>query len=175
MSARRTLLLLVLPIALAVVARGQVSDQSPFLPAAATGQPTAPTGAFELTGVIEGGRSVKVCVTRTDLKRSSWIDVGKTEDGIEVLSFDRKTDTVSIRAAGTVHTLRLKLPAVAGASPAQAVTSQVSVAPAAQIPLPPLTTNEEKEREARMLVSDLLEIGVQQRRQYEEAQKKKKG
>ena len=42
-------------------------------------------------------------------------------------------------------------------------------------PVIPLTTREEQEREARMLVSDLMEIGMRQRKAYEEAQRAAKG
>jgi len=38
-------------------------------------------------------------------------------------------------------------------------------------PVIPLTTREEQEREARMLVSDLMEIGMRQRKAYEDAQR----
>lgn len=41
-------------------------------------------------------------------------------------------------------------------------------------PIVPVTTREDQEREARMLVSDLMEIGMRQRKAYEEAQKKAK-
>lgn len=48
-----------------------------------------------------------------------------------------------------------------------------SAAPAAPIqPATPETTQAKQETEARMLVSDLLEIGMAQRRAYEEAQRK---
>ena len=43
--------------------------------------------------------------------------------------------------------------------------------PVAQVAQPVPTTTEEKEREARMLVSDLLEIGMIQRKAYEDAQR----
>jgi len=39
------------------------------------------------------------------------------------------------------------------------------------IPPPPANSQEEKETEARMLVTDLLEIGQEQRRAYEAAQR----
>jgi hypothetical protein len=39
-------------------------------------------------------------------------------------------------------------------------------------PVAPVVSKEEQEREARMLVSDLMEIGMRQRKAYEEARKK---
>lgn len=62
----------------------------------------------------------------------------------------------------------MKQPTVIGTSGITVAT--VPVAPT--VPLPPPSSPAEAEREARMLVSDLLEIGMQQRKAYEEAQRK---
>jgi hypothetical protein len=62
----------------------------------------------------------------------------------------------------------MKQPVVVASSGTSAAT--VPIAPV--VPLPPPSTPAEAEREARMLVSDLLEIGMQQRKAYEEAQRK---
>ncbi len=61
----------------------------------------------------------------------------------------------------------------AGASPAPAALPAEAAAPAAPRPPPPVPGSvAHQEQEARMLVSDLLEIGMAQRKAYEEAQKK---
>jgi hypothetical protein len=147
-----------------------VLRDSPFLPAggAAAPAPAAPE-AHEFTGVIVSGANVLVNLTDTQAKRSVWIAVGRTDEGIEVLEYDRKADAVSIRLkGGDIKRLALRQPSVAAASGATVAT--VAVAP--MVPLPPPSSPQQAEREARMLVSDLLEIGMQQRKAYEEAQRK---
>jgi hypothetical protein len=72
-------------------------------------------------------------------------------------------------------------PVTVAAAPAPAATGGVAAAPAAPAPTDaaapaapaaPLTETQKQEQEARMLVSDLLEIGMAQRKAYEEAQRK---
>ncbi len=143
--------------------------QSPFLPPetpAAT--PAAARPTHEFTGVIVAGNSVLVNIADVQSKRSFWIMVGQSSDGIDALSYDGKTENIVVRAAGQTKTLTLKKPVVAAHS--GPVVATVAVAPT--IPLPPPSTPAEAEREARMLVSDLLEIGIAQRKAYEEAQRK---
>jgi len=61
-----------------------------------------------------------------------------------------------------------------GQPPPQQVPLSNEVGPAGgKLPaVAPVSTKEEQEREARMLVSDLMEIGMRQRKAYEEARKK---
>ncbi|PTY05623.1 hypothetical protein DB347_14735 [Opitutaceae bacterium EW11] len=132
--------------------------------AAATGQ--AGQGAHELVGIIATSSQTLVGITQTATKRSIWIPVGKTVEGIEVVSCDPKQDRAVIRVGGETKTLALR---------AATVTSAPASGPAAVATLPALAkpgTQAEQEREARMLVSDLMEIGMQQRKAYEEAQRK---
>lgn len=60
---------------------------------------------------------------------------------------------------------------VVGAAPSPANTPVEATSPKSEGPAKPLTVARQEE-EARMLVSDLLEIGMAQRKAYEEAQKK---
>jgi hypothetical protein len=62
------------------------------------------------------------------------------------------------------------MPAITPAANASGVSPAASNAPAA--PPTPAEIQTRQETEARMLVSDLLEIGMAQRRAYEEAQRK---
>lgn len=143
--------------------------RSPFQPPAAEAPaPAVVAGAHEFTGVIVVDKSVLINLTDTQKKRSFWINVGKSSDGIEVTTYDPKKDQVTVRIGGEAKTLALKQPAIAARSGNAVAT--VPVAP--NVPLPPPATPAEAEREARMLVSDLLEIGMQQRKAYEEAQRK---
>jgi len=143
--------------------------QSPFLPpATAPAAATAEASAYEFTGVIIAGKSVMVNITDVGAKRSTWVTIGQSADGLDALSYDAKIESVVVRIASQTKTLLLKKPAVAASS--GPVVATVAVAPL--VPLPPPSTPQEAEREARMLVSDLLEIGIQQRKAYEEAQRK---
>lgn len=167
---RRLAVPLLAALAAGLGAAEPVLRESPFLPAAGAATPAAAAPeAHEFTGVIVSGAGVLVNLTDTQARRSVWIAVGKTVDGIEVLEYDRKADAVSVRLkGGELKRLALRQPAVAATSGATVAT--VAVAPV--VPLPPPATPQEAEREARMLVSDLLEIGMQQRKAYEEAQRK---
>ena len=69
--------------------------------------------------------------------------------------------------AGAVATL----PATASGQPG-APAATPPAAPASPTSQPPMTEQAKQEQEARMLVSDLLEIGMAQRKAYEEAQRK---
>lgn len=143
--------------------------QSPFLPPETAVAPAAAAPAsYEFTGVIVAGKNVMVNITDVAAKRSVWVGIGKSEDGIDALSYDAKAESVAVRMADQTRTLLLKKPAVAATS--GPVVATVAVAPT--VPLPPPSSPAEAEREARMLVSDLLEIGIQQRKAYEEAQRK---
>lgn len=168
-------LALLIAVASAVHAPAQTQTASPFLPTAQVGTGIAPasSGPIEFTGVLTTKQTVLVSLTHTEKKRSQWIAVGASADGLEVLRFDAKTSQVTLRHAGVEHTLTLKQPVISASNAAGATATLSGPAAAiAQIPLPPLITKEEQEREARMLVSDLLELGMQQRKAYEEAQRK---
>ncbi|MBX7122346.1 MAG: hypothetical protein K1X42_09470 [Opitutaceae bacterium] len=155
----------------AACARGDAParKQSPFLPPQTVTAPaaTAPS-SYEFTGVIIAGKNIMVNIADVAAKRSVWVSIGRSEDGINALSYDAKAESVVVRIADQNRTLFLKKPAVAANSGPAVAT--VAIAPT--VPLPPPSSPAEAEREARMLVSDLLEIGIQQRKAYEEAQRK---
>lgn len=154
-------------------------EKSPFLPppGAAQAQPTSAT-EFELVGMTIVGRDRMVSILRLADQRSTWVPVGRTVGEITVVRYDSDRDEALVRVGGRELTLRMRkatvtggtndIPAAAGTA---ARTSSAEVAPTLTVPSKPLTPTEEKEMEARMLVSDLLEIGQQQRKAYEEAQR----
>jgi hypothetical protein len=124
------------------------------------------------------GKETLLSITREKDKRSTWIAVGKSSNEITVLSYDPKKDEAVIEADGKKLTLPMrKAAAVIPASARPAPNAHVAPPPStpvatpapAEIKMPPLNQQEEKEMEARMLVSDLLEIGQQQRKAYEAA------
>lgn len=149
---------------------------SPFLPVGkATVEAAAAPSTYALLGVIASPQETVVNIGIAAEKRNLWVPVGQTVDGIQVVSLDGQATEVVIRAQGQTHTLTLKRAVIASARPASAPPPL----PAGAVQPPPLPagparplTQAEQEREARNLVSDLLEIGLQQRRAYEEAQRK---
>jgi hypothetical protein len=156
------------------------SKDSPFLPpsSAAQNSPSA-ASAYALTGMTVVGKDTLLSITNQSDKRSVWIPVGKTEGDITAVSYDAAKETAVIRAGGQSYNLTLKKGAVlpGPAMPLPQVTAPSTAAapaatlPAVEVPKGNLSPQEEKEMEARMLVTDLLEIGQQQRKAYAEAQR----
>ena len=164
--------------AVAADARAQTPiTESPFLPpatAAATAKGSTP---YELAGMSVAGKATLLSITRVRDKRSFWVPVGQTVSEITAVSYDPKTDQATIKAEGQLLTLSMRKSVVVSAPvsrqpiPTPATEFRPATLPAVSIPPPPATEQEEKETEARMLVTDLLEIGQEQRRAYEEAQR----
>lgn len=165
------------------------ADDSPFVQAgggSAAGAKAGAPEAFELAGVSVSSAATQVCIFDAQAKRSRWIAVGATADRIQVVSYDAKSERAVIRVDGVQRELGLRRATVASLNPPPTWTNN-RTAPAAVImpspaapgppaPTPPtpakLAQIQKEEREARMLVSDLLDISIQQRKAYEEAQKK---
>jgi hypothetical protein len=156
----------------ALVVSAQAS-QSPFLPSGAADTPqAAQDSGAELVGVISTNKQTLVGINEKITHHSLWVPVGQTKDGIEVVSCDAAQNRAVVRIGGQTRTLVMH-------------ESPTSTTPASQVKfingtpaLPPqpvaMTENEQKENDARMLVSDLMEIGMQQRKAYEEAQRNAK-
>ena len=187
-----------LPLVLAAFALGLSSraaaqstpaKNSPFLPApgSAVAAPTNSSETLQFSGVSVDGPKTFVSLLDTQTKKSRWIAVGSTIEGLNVVSYDAQRDQVVVRIGGADKTLSLRkssgvtasanlnyTPLVASfALPASATGAPAIPAPTMGTPVPPPTTPTAKaEQEARMLVSDLLDIGIIQRKAYEEAQKK---
>ena len=151
---------------------------SPFAPVGATAGPGNQRGeAFELAGASSQGARTDVCIYERDHKHSQWIPVGGFVDGIRVVSYDPDKDTAVVIISGTRRELTMRR-ATAGAhlaavQPARSI-GPAPASPIASAPQPAAgqeatTTAAQDQREARMLVSDLLEIGAQQRKAYQEA------
>jgi hypothetical protein len=150
---------------------------SPFLPPSTAAAASKGETAYELSGMSVAGKATLLSITRVRDKRSFWVPVGQTNGEITAISYDPKTDQATIRAEGQLLTLSMRKSAVTAAPvgrpqpmPATPQTRPAALPPVA-IPPPPANSQEEKETEARMLVTDLLEIGQEQRRAYEAAQR----
>ena len=166
------------------VAGEPLAKDSPFLPrstatAAAAG---AANEGYQLAGYVAQDKGGMLSVTRVSDKRSFWTPLGGTANDITAVSYDSVLDQAVIRVGGRTLSISLRrssvlpgnniAPTVASSSPVAAPASpstNPSLPP--QPPLPAPGTQAFQEREARMLVTDLLEIGLEQRKAYEEAQR----
>lgn len=160
------------------VAAQTISRESPFhAPAADAAPAPLELTSYEVVGVMTFGKEKNIGILEKNTQKHYWIPIGRAVGGIEIVSHDAKTDEIVARIHGELRRLRLRAPSAAGAPttvPGVASTPPpATTAAAQQIPLKPLVTPAEQEREARMLVSDLLEISMRQRKAYEEAQRKK--
>lgn len=206
---RRLLTLFALASALALpeVAMGQVS---PFMPPEAAAAGAISSGeTIEFAGVIVGRKTDLIFFDKT-AKKSRWVSLGETNEGIQAIRYDAERGTAEVRINGVAKTLPLRksavtaaainpanpiapvapahtgfnvpapaMPAPQGAMAAPSPAPGAAVAanqPGAATVTPPTTPAEQavvkQEQEARMLVSDLLEIGMAQRKAYEEAQRR---
>lgn len=141
--------------------------------AAATG------GDLEFAAVSMMGGQTMVNLTSTRDQSSFWVPVGSTANGVTVLKYDNSQDQVTIRVNGIEKTLPLRPPSMVANAPMPSLPPAPAAAPAmsAGASTPAATpsvpeTQAQKEEDARMLVSDLLEIGMVQRRAYQQALKK---
>ena len=166
-----------------------LSSKTPFGPARGVSGPAeAANETIEFTGVSSIGQKTDFIFYDKTAKKSHWIAKGETKNGISLLNYDDKREQVVVKINGTEKTLTLrKSHGAAGANrtvaavptgfnvaspvntPASATTvpATFTTAPAPTVPAAPLTQTQQ-ETEARMLVSDLLEIGMAQRKAYEE-------
>lgn len=174
-------------------------ERSPFVPPSAPQQTDANAlSAVELTGILSVGGRPQFSVRDTSTGRSFWLGLGETQEGLTALSYDVAASSVVIEGRGARRNIVIREARVATAPPPPVITvlpqQQLSATPqavaglaqpAAQ-PLAPSQkrpaqaqardakgrTNEEAERDARLLVSDLMELSVQERRRYEENQRR---
>ena len=174
-------------VAGAACAFGQTTlvGDSPFAPAGTpAGTAAASAQAYELAGSSVEGKDVLVCIYDRQDKRSDWIPVGGSDGAVHVVSFDPERDRAVVTISGARKELTLRKassasttltladrPAVPVSAP-QPPPAPVVAASAPSRPPEVLTNAAREQQEARMLVSDLLEIGVQQRKAYQEARQK---
>ena len=153
---------------------------SPFSPnGAASAGAGAPAEAYELAGSSIEGSDMSVCIFERQAKHSQWIPVGGDVDGVRVVSYDPANDTAVVMIGGSRKELSMRKAAVAVLNPPssnrtpQVVSTPAPVsAPIAAAPPEAVGSEAREQREARMLVSYLLEIGIQQRKAYQEAKQK---
>lgn len=154
---------------------------------------------IEFAGVSTVGKKTMINLYDREAKGGFWVELGTTSDGVTAVKYDSAHDQVTIRRNGAEKVLSLRsASAVVAGSAASAMPVSQPIAPVAPIagssqtvstPTPTSTpamqasaatpavpadaqTRARQEEEARMLVSDLLEIGIAQRKAYEDAQRK---
>jgi hypothetical protein len=160
--------------------------RSPFLPPAGAQTGAAgPAEAYELAGASMTSEGTQICLFDTAKHHSRWMTVGKMEGGIQVVSYDSERDQAVVKFDGQAHTISLRKVKTGGGAAATfapvALAGPVGThqdgAEGAPPVVDPSTIGKspevvKQEREARMLVSDLLEISIAQRKAYEEARAK---
>lgn len=183
--------------------------RSPFMPAGGAAVATAAASeTVEFAGVSSVGKRVDLIFYDKTAKKSHWIGIGETKEGIAVLNYDSRREQVVVKLNGVEKTLPLRKgtgpvnsagpiqaiqpgfnvpppvapqPAMVMPTPVAPPPTVVATDPAPTPVAPPMTkpeapptpeTQAKQETEARMLVSDLLEIGMAQRKAYEEAQRR---
>jgi hypothetical protein len=190
------LLLLAASGARAAGAGSALPKSSPFQPAGTAAAPSAATSeTVEFTGVTTIGKRTDFTFKHKTSNKTSWIAKGETKDGITLLNYDAAREQAVVKIDGVQKVLTLRkggasaggaravatlpagfnvpAPALAVAPPAGApAAADPMPAPVPAAPAAPQTEQQKQETEARMLVSDLLEIGMAQRKAYEEAQRK---
>lgn len=166
--------------------RADLPKDSPFAANGPAGTPSLQNEPLEFAGVSTVGQKTMINLFDRQQKHSLWVQVGQTSDGVTVVSYDSAHDQVKVRQNGVEKTLPLRAQStVSGPAVAVPIMAPPPAAPepAAAAPTPtastatdstPATpqTRARQEEEARMLVSDLLEIGIAQRKAYEDAQKR---
>ncbi len=157
--------------------------RSPFQPPAdvSAGLSAGQGETYELAGAASSSTAVEICLYDKATRRSRWLAVGRSEEGIQVVSYDGNIDQAVVRFDGREHVLGLRKARTSSSGPmglmAAAAPPGSSATVLAAPVVDPSTVGKSsdvvrQEREARMLVSDLLEISIKQRKAYEEAQKR---
>ncbi len=147
-------------------AQTKIAASSPFIPAEGGAVFAAPenSSTHELVGIFGSSKQTLVGITDKATRKSIWVPVGKSADGVEVISCDAKHDRAVVKIGGVVQTLNMRSSSPSGSGMSIPVVANTSGTVQSGM-------QAEQEREARMLVSDLLEIGIQQRKAYEQATK----
>jgi len=157
----------------------ETTKDSPFGQAGTTAVTTASLDDLDFAGVSTVGNRTMINLYDKQQKRSYWVQVGTKSGDVTIEKYDSAHDQITVRRNGTEKLLPLRPPsAVVNGTGATAVGPVDSPALSAAAPAASATTGTpslsqaRQEEEARMLVSDLLEIGMAQRRAYEEAQRR---
>jgi hypothetical protein len=181
-AATRFLCVLTLAVLASAVRAADLPKDSPFQQA---GNATSAAAAdpLEFAGVSTVGKKTMINLYDRQLKHGFWVEVGATTDGVTVVKYDSAHDQITVRRNGVEKMLPLRAASNVANGPAVAIPVVAPAPSDPPAPAPVMTgnattvdpvarTRARQEEEARMLVSDLLEIGMAQRKAYEEAQRR---
>jgi len=155
--------------------RAASPDDSPFLPPAsqAANGGQSSKDAYELAGLSASSRETQICIFDTQTKRSHWITIGSAYGDVQAVSCDLASDQAVIIAHGSRISLTMRKTSLPkqGRAPA-GIARPPTYGPQVIESAEQHAESQKQALEARMLVSDLMDISMQQRKAYEEAQKK---
>ncbi|MBC7369626.1 MAG: hypothetical protein H7343_22890 [Undibacterium sp.] len=118
---RSSLMLVTALLALTARSHGQLSANSPFMPAAASGSAVVTEGAaIELRGVMETKEGVSFCIFDPAKKVSTWTRLNQKGLDFLVKSYDPVHETVSVDYAGRTITLAMRAVKVVSSGQASA-------------------------------------------------------
>lgn len=179
---RRVSSLLALLTIVPLLGAAETSPASGSAVPAASPAPATST-RWELLALLGSGATTAVRIRDTEENTATWIRVGESFGPLKLLATDGEANTATIQVGEVRSLLRLRAAAVAAGAitpVATGTTSDSTARTAAASPAPLPSTGDAEadvrrdqaiaEREARMLVSDLLEISMIQRKAYEEKQ-----
>lgn len=164
-------------LALAAMTAGSAADlkeDSPFLPPGSgevapqpPAQPAPTLANLEFSGVMSFGQGTLISVHNLQTDKGVWIPLGGEEEGIRVLNYDSEAQEVTISSLGVTTVLKLREVDFKGGS-------WIKPLPTLEQEYGRALTVKEQETEARMLVSDLLEIGMKERERQRQIRNKQR-
>ena len=177
-------LLIVVPFLGAAENPAVVSPSVPATTPAATAPAPDKSGRWELVGILGTREAPMVRIKDLEENTAEWLHLGDLFGPLKIklIAADVDAGTVTIQTGNERTVLGLRVNGVAaGEATSATTTASTSSAPTpAATPAPLPSTGDAAadakrdqdiaEREARMLVSDLLEISVIQRKAYEDKQ-----
>ena len=176
LSSRLLCVLTVAGLAITCVSAADAPKDNPLGQAGTTAGPTGNVNDLEFAGVTTIGNKTTITLYDKAQKSNLWVEVGKTVGDITVVKYDSDHDQVTVRRNGVEKDLPLRPPSAVAAGNAAPIPPAATPAMSAATPATTTSTTSlsqaRQEEEARMLVSDLLEIGMAQRKAYEEAQRR---
>ncbi len=138
---------------------------------------------WELQGLLGSGPNAAARLRDTEENVATWVRVGESFGTLKLIAADGAANTATIQVGNERSLLRLRAAAVTAgeitpvpAAPSSGFAASTLAAPPPALPStgdPATDARRDQaiaEREARMLVSDLLEISMIQRKAYEEKQ-----
>jgi hypothetical protein len=109
-------------------------------------------GELEFTGILELGERREVCLQHRTTGHAKWLVVGSESDGLRVVSYDAARETVDVRYGTVRREIVLREAKVAAQIVARTADGSVDWAHMR-------LSEKEKEREAELLMWDILEVG----------------